>query len=313
MQNSRKSGDNTLADALSHRLAMFGAFRSVDAAFDFEPKPTARLGASAATLRSSHSVRSVAVHPGTMSWHELHSPLHEESAAFLATLLGGDVVTTEHGGLGTYSTVLSDGLQVAGALQTEHGKPAHWNTFVRVPNVDLLCEIALSLGGSVRVEPSGIIGLDRRGIISDPTGASLTIIAGGDDRRTVGAGALGWDELRSIDPMESVRFWCSLFEWTASPIITARDAQGVMLLNGGRPVASVQMAMPTEARSRWLPVATVRRDQFDSAVYQAIRAGARISVAPSPHGILDRCGIFVDPAGAEFAIGAEPVVAIAAA
>jgi predicted enzyme related to lactoylglutathione lyase len=269
--------------------------------------------ASTAVFRSAHNARSTPVDPGTMSWHEMRSPLPEESAGYLAALLGDDVVTSDHGGGGSYSTILCDGLHVAGSAHTEHGRDPSWNTYVRVPSVDLICHLALTKGGSVRVQPSGILGLDRRAVIADPTGAALTIIAGGDDRRTVGAGAIGWDELRSIDPIESVRFWCSVFKWTASPILAARETQGMMFLNGGRPVASVHGALKSEPASRWLPIATVRRDLLDAAVHKAIRVGARIVVPPHPHPVLGKLAIFADPAGVELAIGAEPVTSVAAA
>ena len=159
MHSTRKNGDNPLADVISQRREMLQAIRSTPRPFDldFEVKPEPR--ATAAVFRSAHHARSTPVDPGTMSWHELHSPLPEESAAYLAALLGDDVVTADHGGAGSYSTILCDGLHVAGATQTEHGRDPSWNTFVRVPSVDLICHIALSKGGSVRVQPSGILGL----------------------------------------------------------------------------------------------------------------------------------------------------------
>lgn len=304
-------------DILAQRLAMLDAIRGTPRPFEIEAKPACGPIVAGSTpgaiFRSAHSVRSRAVDPGTMSWHEMQSPLPEESAAYLAALLGNDVVTADHGGGGCYATVLCDGLHVAGVTQTEHGRDPSWNTFVRVPSVDLVCHIALAKGGSVRVEPSGILGLDRRAVIADPTGAALTIIAGGDDRRTVGAGAIGWDELRSIDPMESVRFWCAVFKWTASPILTARDTQGMVFLNGGHPVASVQAATRNETASRWLPIATVRRDLLDATVHKAIRLGARIVVPPHVHPVLGKLAIFTDPAGVEIALGSEPITDIAAA
>lgn len=315
MQISRKNGDNTHGDALSQRLAMLDGIRGTPRSFDFEMKPPATGDGRVPTavFRSAHTARSVPVDPGTMSWHEIQSPLPEESAAYLAAILGDDVVTADHGGGGCYSTILCESLQVAGAVATDHGREPSWNTYVRVPSVDLICHIALAKGGSVRVQPSGILGLDRRAVIADPTGASLTIITGGDDRRTIGAGAIGWDELRSIDPIESMRFWCSVFKWTASPMLGSRDQQGLLFLNGGKAVASVHQAASNERASRWLPVATVRRDLFDGAIHKAIRAGARIVVAPQPHGVLGRLAVFTDPAGVEIALGAVPMAQIAAA
>ena len=108
MKTTQKNGDNPPADALSRHLA---AFR-----FAIETKPAPRIDAAPARApRHEHTVRSVPVDPGTMSWHEIESPHPEESAANLAAILGGEVVTADHGGGGGYSTVLCRGLQVAGA------------------------------------------------------------------------------------------------------------------------------------------------------------------------------------------------------
>jgi len=309
MQTTGKLGDPMLA----RRIAALTALRSDPRATDLElkPAPTHESTAQAFT-RSAHTARSTAVHPGAMSWHELHSPEPERSARFLAALLGDEVIADHRS-----TTLLCDGLHVAGVQASEPGRAASWTSFVRVPNVDVLCDIALACGGSVRIDPTGIVGLDRRAVIADPTGAALTIIAGGDDRRTIGAGAIGWDELRSDEPAESVRFWCAVFGWSAAPIAGARASNGVVFLNGGRAVASMQRADERDdrrgPRSRWLPVATVRGDLFDATVHRAIRDGARIGVAPAPHGVLGKHAVLVDPSGLEIALGAEPVAQFAAA
>jgi predicted enzyme related to lactoylglutathione lyase len=208
---------------------------------------------------------------------------------------------------GEYSTVLCDGLHVAGCARNSEGEQPGWQTFVRVPDVDLVCAIAVENGGHVAEAPHGIAGLDRRATIVDPTGAALTIIAGGDDRRTVGCGTLGWDELRSTDPMESVRFWCAVFRWSAEPVLGDHGARGVLFLNGGRPVASLREATPNEPRSRWIPVVTVRNELVRDTVRRAVLAGARLLVAPGPHGLLGASAVVIDPHGVEIAIGGMPV------
>ena len=93
MHSTRKNGDNPLADVISQRREMLQAIRSTPRLFDLdvEVKPEPRI--THAVFRSAHSARSTPVDPGTMSWHELHSPLPEESAGYLAALLGDDVVT----------------------------------------------------------------------------------------------------------------------------------------------------------------------------------------------------------------------------
>jgi len=298
MQTTGKLGDPLLA-------------RRIAAVTDLELKPAAAAtqeSTAQAFTRSAHTARSTAVHPGAMSWHELNSPDPARSARFLASILGDEVIADHRS-----TTLMCGGLHVAGAKPSEPGRAASWTSFVRVPNVDVLCDIALACGGSVRIDPTGILGLDRRAVIADPAGAALTIIAGGDDRRTIGAGAIGWDELRSDEPAESVRFWCAVFGWSAAPIVGARETNGVVFLNGGRAVASMQRADERERHSRWLPVATVRGDLFDAAVHRAIRDGARIGVAPRTHGVLGKHAVLVDPSGLEIALGAEPLVQFAAA
>lgn len=252
------------------------------------------------------SPRSTAVDPGVFSWHEFSSTEPLRSAAFLADIIGGETIVKTRGGLEEYTTVLNGGLHIAGGLRVSEARRSRWKSFLRVPSVDFLCDIAVANGGSVRSAPSGIAGLDRRATIADPTGAELTIIAGGDDRRTVGCGAFGWDELRSIDPMESVRFWCATLDWTATPVhLRGDNARTIVFQNGGRPVASVSQALIGEPGSRWLPVATFRPGLCDKITLRAIRAGASMRVAPHAHGMLGTHAILIDPTGLELAIGED--------
>lgn len=276
-----------------------GSAFSVEFKIDCKEPPSLRIS----RVTPSRSVRAIAADPGTMSWHELRSQSPEAGAAFIADLVDGDTATSSRMSPGEYATVLCDSLHVAGFARAAPGEQAAWETFVRVPDVDLLCEIAVEEGGSIAVAPHGIAGLDRRATIVDPTGAALTVIAGGDDRRTVGAGALGWDELRSTDPMASVRFWCAVFGWSAEPTEGSRGVRGVTFLNGGRAVASMTATGPLETRSRWMPVLTVRDDLVRDTMRRAILAGARVVVPPGAHGILGTMAIVIDPHGAEVMIG----------
>lgn len=282
-------------------------------AFALEMKPRIEIAPASRALISRNAPRSISVHPGSISWHEFHSAQPDASARFLSEILEGDVITRSRGEASEYTTVMSQGLHVAGGVHLDVDEDPHWSTYLRVPNVDVVCELALECGGSVRHEPSGILGLDRRAVISDPTGATLTVISGGDDRRTIGSGSLGWDELRSTEPMVSVRFWCSLFDWTASPLPNGRDTQTMVFVNGGRAVASLEKTTATERESRWLPIATVHRENFNATLQRAKRAGASMRVPPSAHAVLSNIAIMVDRRGIEVAIGAEPTSRILAA
>ena len=290
-------------DSIARLAGIAAAPRSRLDAMLVEPKSSPRDTFSDVT---GFAPRSVSADPGVFSWHEFTSTEPLRSAAFLADLVGGETLVRTLGGLEEYTTVLNAGLHIAGGLRVSDARRARWKSYLRVPSVDLLCEIALAHDGRVTSAPSGILGLDRRATNADPTGAELTNIAGGDDRRTIGCGAFGWDELRSTDPLESVRFWCATLDWTATPIYTrTTDARTIVFQNGGRPVASVSQTLAGEPRSRWLPVATFRHGLCNAMALRAIRAGASMRVAPHAHGILGTHAVLIDPTGLELAIGDE--------
>jgi predicted enzyme related to lactoylglutathione lyase len=294
---------STEIDALARLAGVATAPRSRLADMLIEPKSTP-LDVFSDVL--AVAPKSVSADPGVFSWHEFTSTEPLRSGAFLADLVGGETHVRTRDGLEEYTTILNAGLHVAGGLRVSDARHARWKSYLRVPSVDLLCDIALAHGGRVTSAPSGILGLDRRATIADPTGAELTVIAGGDDRRTIGCGAFGWDELRSSDPLESVRFWCATLDWTATPIYTrTNDARTIVFQNGGRPVASVSQTLAGEPRSRWLPVATFRHGLCNAMALRAIRAGASMRVAPHAHGILGTHAVLIDPTGLELAIGDE--------
>ncbi|MDI9404645.1 MAG: hypothetical protein QM516_12300 [Limnohabitans sp.] len=295
----------------SAELAASGSSRS-DGFPMVECKP--RLGlASPPRMRASTDQADAAsavphstpVHPGCFSWHEFHTSNARESAIFLADLLEAEVRTRALGGVDEYSTILGNGLHIAGGCATAQREPSRWSAYLRVPNVDVLCERAIDAGGSVRVAPSGIEGLDRRAEICDPTGARVTVIAGGDDRRTTGTGAFGWDELRSTDLMESVRFWCATLGWSAQPALGSSGGECIVFLNGGAPVASATHALSIETSSRWLPIATFRRKSVELVVREALAHGGSLRVAPQAHAILGISAVVVDARGLEVGIGGE--------
>jgi len=332
MRPSERNGTDSSLDAMldrivddaSRNLRFIAAELGADApeaerlpAFQIEMKDAHRdpyaTGPRRAEPRFAGRTCSVPVHPGAISWHELRAYDPAEAAFSLASLLDLEVVCRSRGHLDEYRALTCGGLHVAGVRGCHEALEQGWSTYVRVANVEHACDRAIALGGSVRVAPSGIMGLDRRAEICDPTGATITVIAGGDDRRTVGAGAFGWDELRSTDPTTSGRFWCEIFGWSAMPLVSPRGSHAALFLNGGRAVASMQRTSDAEPRSRWLPVATVRPETVRAAISRAVGSGFRIEQAPVPHAVLSLEAVVVDPNGIEIALGCEPMHGIAAA
>ena len=57
-----------------------------------------------------------------------------------------------------------------------HAPPPHFAIYVSVDDVDAAAEKAVSLGGSIRRPPTDIPGVGRMCVISDPTGASVSLV-----------------------------------------------------------------------------------------------------------------------------------------
>ncbi len=114
-------------------------------------------------------------------WNELATPDAAAATRFYCGLFGWTPRTTDLGKM-TYTHFQAnqenDGQDVGGMLQmtAEWGStPAHWMPYVAVADVDACARRATELGGKVCVPPTDI-SVGRFAVITDPTGATFSII-----------------------------------------------------------------------------------------------------------------------------------------
>jgi predicted enzyme related to lactoylglutathione lyase len=115
---------------------------------------------------------------GEFCWNELATKDAGAAKKFYAELLGwqlkgGDVAPV------AYTEIVVGDKHVGGIYQAgpEYGDaPSQWSAYVAVDDVDAAAKRVAELGGKVRVPPNEIPGVGRFCVISDPTGASLSLI-----------------------------------------------------------------------------------------------------------------------------------------
>ena len=115
---------------------------------------------------------------GAFCWNELASKDAEAAKKFYSELLGWQYKTSDGAGM-VYNEIVVNGQHVGGLYQmtAEYGDaPSHWGAYVAVDDVDASAKRAEELGAKICVPPTDIPNTGRFCMITDPTGASISLI-----------------------------------------------------------------------------------------------------------------------------------------
>jgi predicted enzyme related to lactoylglutathione lyase len=120
---------------------------------------------------------------GSICWTELASKDVEAAKKFYTELLGWKLTTSQAAGM-NYTEIVVGDKHIGGMYQaTEEcggggaaDKPSHWMSYVAVDDVDASAKRTEELGGKVCVPPMDIPNVGRFCVISDPTGAAISLI-----------------------------------------------------------------------------------------------------------------------------------------
>jgi predicted enzyme related to lactoylglutathione lyase len=119
--------------------------------------------------------------PGSLTWNELTTRDPDGSKVFYSGVFAWDPQDAEFGDTGvTYTTWRLGGAPVGGMMPMvgeawPPDLPNHWMVYFAVDDVDATAAKAAELGGAVSVPPTDI-GPGRFAVLSDPAGASFSII-----------------------------------------------------------------------------------------------------------------------------------------
>jgi predicted enzyme related to lactoylglutathione lyase len=113
-----------------------------------------------------------------MCWNELATTDPRRAEAFYTGLFGwGSGARTA--GDASYTTFMQDGAPRGGLLAIDAScgpVPPHWLVYFAVRDCDGQTALVQSLGGSVRVPPSGVPDVGRFAVVADPQGAAFAVI-----------------------------------------------------------------------------------------------------------------------------------------
>jgi uncharacterized protein len=129
-----------------------------------------------ATAHDDHAMMMPA--EGAFCWNELATTNLDQAKKFYTELLGWTLKEGQSGGM-IYNEITAGGRPSGGMYQmpAEMGNaPSHWIAYVAVDDVDAKAKQVEELGGKVCMPPTDIPNVGRFCVITDPTGAAISLI-----------------------------------------------------------------------------------------------------------------------------------------
>ena len=244
--------------------------------------------------------------PGTFCWVELATKDSSAAKRFYTSLFGWEVDDMPIPDGGTYTMLKKNGKQVGALYQLgpqQQGVPPHWNSYVSVASAGASAAKAKSLGATVTVEPFDVLDAGRMAVVSDPTGAVVSLW---EPRRHIGGqlvnepGSFCWNELYTNDPRKAADFYSGLFGWTKDA--RHMDFGEYVIFKDGDAQIGGMMQIPTgwAAPPHWHVYFAV--DDCDRVVAKATGLGAKVMVPPTDIENVGRFAMLTDPEGSGFAL-----------
>ena len=185
-------------------------------------------------------MNSVSHIPGKFVWFEHHSPDPAKAQAFYGALLGWKSQAMPMGGQ-TYNIIMNADSGIGGMTTAQKGAPSTWMSYLSVANVDASHKKALANGAKSHMAPMDFGAVGRAAVISDPTGASLSLWKGAQpDRPDVEKTPLGdwfWNELWTENDKRALTFYEKTFGYSHDSMDKSAEQNGFALatLSGGLP------------------------------------------------------------------------------
>ncbi|SDN90138.1 VOC family protein [Actinacidiphila guanduensis] len=248
--------------------------------------------------------------PGAPDWVDLGSRDVATAAAFYTALLGWEYQPggPESGGYGTFR-LAGQTVAAIGPLQDENARPA-WTVYFETADADATTAAVQQAGGSLRFGPMDVADQGRLAGYTDPGGAEFAVWQPGGTKGLdrVGAGALCWTELYTVDAEQAKRFYTTVFSWDTQdmPLPGGAGTYTVVSRAGGGPEGShgglMQLAtdMLPEGTSYWQPYFAVI--DTDASVAAATARGATVLMPGTDVEGVGRIALLRDPEGAYFAV-----------
>jgi predicted enzyme related to lactoylglutathione lyase len=246
---------------------------------------------------------------GSFAWIELATTDPAGAKNFYTNLFGWKAEDMPMGPDMTYTMFRNNGKDVGGAYklmkeQIDAHVPPHWMLYIQADSADASAAKAISLGAQQIMPPSDIPNVGRFAVITDPTGAHVSIFQPGSHKGMATFqedNALCWADLNTPDAEKASKFYSDWLGWTYEigkdgyrHILNGKTKEDMI---GGIPP---QMHAPPGTPAHWMAYFAVKDARATGA--KATQLGANTLMPAELMPDVGTIAVLADPQGAVFAI-----------
>jgi predicted enzyme related to lactoylglutathione lyase len=225
---------------------------------------------------------------GTPIWYELITGDADGAERFYGHVLGWRFSRPPGGMERDYRISETDGIGVAGVMQSRAGlaMPPRWFVYFGVDDVDRTAEDASSAGATIHVPPTDIPGVGRFAFLADPQGQMAFIMRGAssENSRAFVCGARApqghavWNELSTPDPEAALAFYGRVLGLRAEGSMPMGDLGEYRFLQAGADGIGAVMGEVPNGQLGWKVYFSV--DDIDKAKGRLEAAGGKSVQGP---------------------------------
>lgn len=237
-------------------------------------------------------------------WHGIISTNVEGAKRFYPEVLGWKTQKMQMGDEEGVMFAAADGIpRVHLMAPPMEGVPSHWDSYLRVEDVDASTKKALAGGGKQLVPPTDIPP-GRFSVVATPSGAALSLFHEADvegaQNAPGGEGSIHWTELHSKNIEADIKWLISTFGFRIDKM-PMPDVGTYYILKSGDAMAGGAMSSATpDAPAYFLTWVAVA--DCDAALKRVKSNGGQGLTEPSDYPGVGRMAVVQDPAGAVFGI-----------
>ena len=233
---------------------------------------------------------------GMFCWVELATSDRKAATEFYASIFGWTPNEVPMEPDNPYVLMQKNGTNAAAVYKRRDDNiPPNWASYVAVTSADATAEKIKAHGGSIAAGPFDVMDMGRMAFAMDPAGAAFAIwqpLKPGTFIRDE-TNTLGWNELMTKDTKGAVKFYTSVFPWTAKE---APDYTEWHL--DGRGIGGMIDKLPEGAPPNWVPYFMV--EDVDAITDQVKSRGGKAFMGPMDFPGVGRFALLSDPQGAMF-------------
>lgn len=246
---------------------------------------------------------------GTPAWVDLMVPNRFAARDFYGQLLGWDFVEGSPE-TGYYSMCLKDGRPAAGLGEAppEGRPPPVWTTYLASSDADEAVTRIREAGGTVMMEPTGVMQFGRVAVAADPTGAVFGLWQAGQHQ---GAeivnepGTVVWNECLTRDFEAAKAFYTTVFGYTAQDMSGEGFTYATLEVDGQTVggLGDLGPAAPAEVPAHWMTYFAVQDTGATAAL--AVELGGTLRAEPRDSEF-GRIAVLQGPVGEVFSVITAP-------